>query len=170
MYISKDDPNRNYFLHHCQNIVKTEDGYVLQPVYYEVNDNHIEETDENKTNPTQNERIKNCSLCIHNSGDNCVIRTRLEKLSPNHVIPCWWNNKCDAYEPLQELTVINSIEEMINFIEKSENFFGSPEEYEEYQVDSWLLPPVIPLSCNVTYPSLSVFRSYFRFCIPPDPL
>lgn len=132
LYISKDDPNRNYFLYHCKNIVKTKDGYVLQTVYREVDDNHIDETKENKTNPTQNERIKNCSLCIHNSGDNCVIRTCLEKLPPNHFIPYWWNNKCDAYEPLQELTVINSIEEMINFVEKSENFFGSPEEYEEY--------------------------------------
>ena len=107
LYISKDDPNRNYFLYHFKNIVKTKDGYVLQTVYREVDDNHIEETKENKTNPTQNERIKNCSLCIHNSGDNCVIRTCLEKLLPNHFIPYWWNNKCDAYEPLQELTVIN---------------------------------------------------------------
>lgn len=96
---------------------KTKDGYVLQTVYREIDDNHIEETEENTTNHTQNERIKNCSLCIHNSGDNCIIRTHLENLTHNHFIPYWWNNKCDAYEPLQELTVINSIEEMINFVE-----------------------------------------------------
>lgn len=41
MYISKDDPNRNYFLYHCKNIVKTKDGYVLQTVYREVDDNHM---------------------------------------------------------------------------------------------------------------------------------
>ena len=132
MYISKDDPNRDYFLHRCKNIVKTKDGYTLQTPYYEVDDNHIEETEENKNNPTQNERIKNCALCIHNSGNNCMIRTHLENLPSNHFIPHWWNNKCDAYESLQELTVINSIEEMINFVEKSENFFDTPEEYEGY--------------------------------------
>lgn len=31
---------------------------MLQTVYREVDDNHIDETKENKTNPTQNERIK----------------------------------------------------------------------------------------------------------------
>lgn len=58
MYISKDNPNRNYFLYHCKNIVKTKDGYMLQNVYREVDDNHIEKTKENETNPTKNERIK----------------------------------------------------------------------------------------------------------------
>lgn len=132
MYISKDDPNREYFLYHCKNIVKTKDGYTLQTACYEVDDNHIEEAKENKNNPTQNEETKNCFLCIHKSGNACTIRTRLENLPPNYFIPYWWNNKCDAYKPIQALTIINSIDEMINFVEKTENFFGAGEDYEDY--------------------------------------
>lgn len=132
MYISKDDPNREYWLHHCKNIVKTKDGYTLQTPYYAVDDDHIEETEENKNNPTQNERTKNCALCIHNFVDNCVIRTRLENLPPNHFISHRLNNKCDAYEPIQALTIIDSMNEMIDFVEKTENFFGCEEIYGEY--------------------------------------
>ena len=63
----------------------------------------------------------------------CEIRNKIEpNLVKNAIILCGWNNLCDAFTPVYPLNVIHSEEEMIQFIEKTENFFGCVEEYEAY--------------------------------------
>ena len=39
---------------------------------------------------------------------------------------------CDAYTPVYPLTVVKSADDMIRFIERTENFFKCVEDYELY--------------------------------------
>lgn len=124
------ESNKNFFLHHLKNIVKTDTGYELQAPYDE-----NEENDDVKISQavksTYNDK-KCCDICIYHitgrfSG-SCIIREKLDSnLSYAH-----WNNLCDAYTPVHPLTVIKSEKDMIQFIEKTECFFGCAEEYEAY--------------------------------------
>ena len=134
MKISKDDINRNFFLHDFKNIVKTDTGYKLQQVYREVSDDEIIETEESKNNPNDNYHTKNCGFCVHgdNYGKWCSLRKRLENKPSNHTSYSHWVNKCDAYEPIDILTLISSKEDMIQFVVKAEGFFQCPEDYEYY--------------------------------------
>lgn len=124
--------NQDFYVNCLRNIIKTSDGnYELQPVYELVGD-EIFESESNKNNPT-NKDEKNCYICVHHdSCNNCLIRTKLENLPHNYYIQDHWQNKCDAYTPVHALNIIHSEEEMIEFIEKVENFFDSPESYEWY--------------------------------------
>lgn len=122
--------NRNYMLG-LRNIVKTEDGYILQKAYEENEDGEIIETQENKNNENPNGFFKNCYLCVHNRGKDCLLRTKLENVPHGHYYPNYYTYKCDAYEPVDQLNLIHDEEEMIRFIEKTENFF-SLENYESY--------------------------------------
>lgn len=123
---------QDFYLNCLKNIVKTKDGkYELQPVYELVGDK-ILETEENKNNPTS-KNDKQCCLCIyHDICNNCLMRTKLERLPKYQYIPDHYQNKCDAYTPIHALSVISSKDEMIDFIEKVENFFRCPEDYESY--------------------------------------
>ena len=131
MKISKSDyQNREYLL--ClRNIVKTENGYILQKVWKENENGEIVETPENKSNSNMNGFLKNCYLCIHNRGEDCLLRTKLENASENHYYPTYYTYKCDAFDPVLKLNLIHDEEEMIRFIEKTENFFTA-ENYESY--------------------------------------
>ena len=130
MKINKDNPNRNFLLHNLKNIIKTGNGYILQNCYKELNDEEIVAIGDVSL---MDYSKHNCDICIHHTTlDSCLIRNQLEKLPPNHFRYCNTINKCDAYEPIQELTIIKSKEEMVQFIEKTENFFGCPEDYENY--------------------------------------
>ena len=124
--------NRDFYLNTLRSIVKTDEGYFLQKVYDEDENGEMKQTEEDKSNPNKNNFSKNCYTCLHSSNEDCLFRTKLENLPKNHFIPCYWIANCDAYSPLLPLNIIKSEEEMIQFIEKTENFFGSPEEYELY--------------------------------------
>ena len=130
--MNKNDPNRNFLLNHYRNIVKTDDGYYLQKVYEEDENGIIRQASDSKTNLNKNEFSKNCYRCIHSDNENCLIRTELENCEKGHYIPFHWVGHCDAYSPVYPLNVINSENEMIDFIENAENFFDYPEEYESY--------------------------------------
>lgn len=125
-----NERNKNFFLHHLKNIVKTDTGYELQSPYDENEENDdvkIRQAVESICNDK-----KCCDTCIYHiigmySG-SCVIR---EKLDPN-LSYAHWNNLCDAYTPVYPLSVIKSKEDMIQFIEKTENFFDCGEDYELY--------------------------------------
>lgn len=136
LYVEKYDPNRNFFLNLYKDMVRTVDGYSLQNTYEEVDDKTIKKTIEHETNPNQNEFTKNCGRCTHYiklcGTSECVIRTSLENCSANHFIPSSWIANCDAYEPVFPLTIIKSEKEMVDFIDKVQNFFGCPEDYEAY--------------------------------------
>lgn len=124
--------NKYFFLHRYKSIVKKGESYILQSPYYESEDGGIEETEESVNNPNQNAMLKNCNICIYNNNNCCEIRANLENLDPHHFIPVGWNHNCDAYVPIQKLTMIRSKDEMIKFIEQTENFFGCPEDYERF--------------------------------------
>ena len=130
MKISIDNPNRDFFLHTLKNIIKTEDGFILKKCYEELENEEIIFVGEGALFDFTKH---NCAICIHHDiHDSCSIRNQLENLPQNHFIFSNSVNKCDAYEPIQELTIIKSKEEMVQFIEKTENFFGCPEDYESY--------------------------------------
>ena len=122
--------DRDFYLNRFKNIIKTDTGYKLQPVYAEDNNREII-----KVTDCADEKC--CDICIHHNRiagfHTCEIRNQIEpNLIKNAIIPCSWNNSCDAYAPVYPLNVIKSEEEMIQFIEKTENFFGCVEEYEGY--------------------------------------
>lgn len=122
--------NKKYMLS-LRNIVKTDDGYVLQKVYKENENGEIVETLENKNNENSNGFIKNCYICVHNRGMECLLRTKLENAPYGHYYSNYYMHKCDAYEPVELLNIIHNEEEMIQFIEKTRNFF-TEENYELY--------------------------------------
>lgn len=122
--------DRDFYLNRFKNIIKTDTGYKLQPVYAEDNNHEII-----KVTDCADEKC--CEICIHHNHiaglHTCEIRNQIEpNLIKNEIIPCSWCNSCDAFTPVYPLNVINSEEEMIQFIEKTENFFGCVEEYEAY--------------------------------------
>lgn len=122
--------NRDYMLG-LRNIVKTDNGYILQKVFDENESGEIVETQENKSNSNMNGFLKNCYLCIHNRGKVCLLRTKLENAPENHYYPNHYIYKCDAFDPVLKLNIIHNEEEMIQFIEKTSNFF-TEENYESY--------------------------------------
>ena len=130
--MNKNDPNRKFFLNHYRNIVKTDNGYCLQKVYEEDENGIIRQASDSKTNLNENEFSKNCYRCIHSDNENCLIRTELENCEKGHYIPFHWVGHCDAYSPVYPLNIIKSENKMIEFIEKTERFFDSTEEYESY--------------------------------------
>lgn len=120
--------DRDFYLNRFKNIIKTDTGYKLQPVYAEDNNHEIIKL-------TNCNDEKCCDICIHHIAGlhTCEIRNQIEpNLIKNAIIPCSWCNSCDAFTPVYPLNVIYSEEEMIQFIEKTENFFGCVEEYEAY--------------------------------------
>lgn len=130
-----NESDKKFFLNHLKNIVKTDTGYELQSLYDE-----NEENDDVKISQaiesTYNDK-KCCDICIHHNCisdlHTCEIRNKIEpNLVKNAIILCGWNNLCDAFTPVYPLNVINSEEEMIQFIEKTESFFDCVEEYEAY--------------------------------------
>ena len=130
------DYDRDFYLNLYKDIVKVGNEYHLQKTYEEDENGKLKKTLEHATNPTQNELTKNCDRCIHfvycGSLSNCTIRTALENCDAHSFIPSNWNANCDAYTPIFALNKIESENEMIDFIEKVQNFFGCPEDYEAY--------------------------------------
>ena len=130
--MDKDNPNKNFFLNIYKNIIKTDSGYSLQKAYEEDEDGNIRETSESRSNENNNSFDKHCFCCMHRDNEACMIRSVLENCSDNSFIPYRWVGKCDAYHPINPLNIIKSEEDMIDFMENTERFFGCPEEYEDY--------------------------------------
>ena len=126
------DKNKKFLLNSYRNIVKTDKGYALQKVYEEDENGELKETLESENNPADATFDLDCDTCIHNFNNCCMFRTMLEKLPKGKYIPINWTYKCDAYETVKSLNLIKSEEEMIQFIEKTENFFSCPEDFEFY--------------------------------------
>ena len=132
MIIDKNDPNRNFFLNLFKDIIWTGSGYHLQNVYEEMDDGNLKTTVKHEAIKHKLQLHRDCLFCTYSYGNNCLIRTELEQLPEHHYIPYWWNSVCDAYSTVQPLNIIKSENEMIDFIEKVENFFGCPEDFESY--------------------------------------
>lgn len=131
-----DNHNKNFYLNLLKDIVKTDTGYCLQKTYEENENGTLRKTAEHATNPTQNEFTKSCARCINyiycGHFGNCTIRTALENCQKNSFIPSNWVANCDAYSPIYPLNIIKSETEMVDFINKVQNFFDCPEDYESY--------------------------------------
>ena len=141
LYITNDvgdRENKHFFLNKFKNIINTNDGYRLQDVFisYENDQNILIETKENHKNKTDNglfsTKEKQCALCAHCMGYYCNILDELFEIPENCHKRITMVNNCDAYCPVKRLNIIKSKDEMIKFIELTENFFPSNEDYETY--------------------------------------
>ena len=119
-----------------QNIIKTDDGYKLQNNYYEDGERIV------PIIPYKNWDNHSCQLCSHfilvdrnifgSPRGYCEIHKKLLNLPEHHFVYSSRVVNCDAYDKVEKMNIIVSIDEMITFIEKTENFFGCPEDYESY--------------------------------------
>lgn len=114
-----------------RNIIKDGDGYKLQNNYYM-------DGDELKwVVSCRNQDNHRCELCPHFrelSGGNgcCDILNELFGLEPNAFAWSGLVLNCAAYDPVNRLNIINSMDEMVAFIVKVKNFFKNFESYEAY--------------------------------------
>ena len=115
------------------NIVKNGNDYALQNNYYQDGDRIV------PIIPFANRDNHNCFLCSHfnsmTSHDGyCDIYNSLLNVQEHHF--AWISTviNCAAYNEnkVEEMNIINSLDDRILFIEKTQNFFGSPEDYEWY--------------------------------------
>lgn len=124
-----------FYLNEYKDIIKTEDGYKLQPVFKRLQNGDIVRIEYSKSMSNQNALDKNCTVCVHSSEWRhtyiCRLRMELDK-HPVFLRYISHVHNCDACEYIGSLTVVYSEEEMIQFIEKTENFFPCPEYYESY--------------------------------------
>lgn len=118
---------------HLYNIIKTDGEYALQNNYYIDNERVV------PVIPHKNRDDHNCELCSHFTrldgyDGSCDIFNALLDL-PKHSF-AWTSSviNCMAYEDnkIEKMNIIKSLDDMITFIEKTKNFFSSPEKYEEY--------------------------------------
>lgn len=115
------------------NIIKDGDNYKLQKNYYEDGDNV------NAVVPFKDSDNHVCQLCRHfvlmdrgNGNGCCDIYNKLLNFPENHF---QWTSlvaNCAAYDKIEKMNIINSMDDMVTFIEKTKNFFGCPEDYESY--------------------------------------
>ena len=113
------------------NIIKDGDGYKLQNNYYQDGDHILPVVS------FENRDDHNCVLCSHfhcmDTFDGyCDIYNKLLTLQEHHF--AWTSSviNCAAYNKIEKMNIIKSLDDMVAFIEKTENFFGSPEAYEQY--------------------------------------
>ena len=113
------------------NIVKDGNDYKLQNNYYKDGDRVI------PVIPFENRDDHNCVLCSHFNcmdtyGGYCDIYNKLLNLPEHHFAWSLSIINCAAYDRIEKMNIIKSLDDMISFIEKTQNFFDSPESYEEY--------------------------------------
>ena len=130
-----EDYKRKEYLS-LQNIVKNGDGYGLQNNYYE-EDGRIA-----PVVPYKNQDDHVCQICSHFVFTNqntfgehcgyCEIYNKLLNLPKLHFVYSSQVVNCAAYDKVEKMNIISSIDEMITFIERTANFFGCPEDYESY--------------------------------------
>lgn len=113
------------------NIVKDGDNYKLQNNYHKDGNRIV------PVIPYENRDCHNCFRCTRfalmgDSDGHCSLYNRLLGLQESHF--AWTSSviNCEAYDPIEKMNIIKSVDEMIKFIENTQNFFGSPEEHEQY--------------------------------------
>ena len=118
------------------NIVKNGDDYELQNNYYE---------DDGRIVPVISYKDQDnhvCRLCSRFVFTNrnilgeycgyCDVYNKLLNLLKKHFAYANGVINCAAYDKVEQMNVINSLDEMVAFIEKVKNFFGCQEDYEVY--------------------------------------
>lgn len=103
----------------------------------------IKKTDDGQYKLENLKRIEldnhNCSICSYNidvdggRGGYCDIYNKLRGIEQqNHFVFNATVLKCDAYKKIEDLNIIKTYEDMVDFICDTENIFDSIEEYESY--------------------------------------
>ena len=115
------------------NIIKNGDNYELQNNYYEDGNRIVtvvpfKDSDNHVCQLCSRFVLMNRSTC----GGYCDIYNKLLNLPKNHFAYTGRVVNCAAYDKVEQMNVINSIDEMVAFIEKVQNFFRCPEDYESY--------------------------------------
>lgn len=115
------------------NIIKDGDDYKLQNNYYEDGDRVI------AVIPYEDGDNHICQLCRHFILTNkstcsgyCEIYNKLLNLSEHQFVYTGRVINCAAYDKVERMNIIHSLDDMIAFIERVQNFFGCPEDYESY--------------------------------------
>lgn len=115
------------------NIIKSNGQYELQHNYYIDGERIV------PVIPFESRDNHNCNICSYFTRMDqydgyCDIFNKLLDLPEHSYV--WSSNiiNCAAYNEnkVEKMNIIKSLDEMIEFIEKTANFFDSPEAYEEY--------------------------------------
>ena len=115
------------------NIVINGSNYELQNNYYKDGNSIVAVV------PFENRDNHNCFKCYHFTSmgaydGHCDIYNSLLNLQKHHF--AWTSSviNCAAYDEdkVEQLNIINSLDEMVAFIERVKNFFSCPEDYESY--------------------------------------
>lgn len=129
-WIEKD--TKTFLLNDIKNIVKSGKQYDVQNAYMEDGDGNVTETPDSQfcSNPDLEHRL--CEKCSNHVVTGRFLLCDVAKTVTGIITPCAYIRKCAAYNPVERLNIIKTELDMIHFIEKTESFFGSPEDCEEY--------------------------------------
>ena len=118
------------------NIIKSGDGYALQHNYYEDGDRLA------AVIPYEHSDNHCCEICSKFHFTNmstlgcycgyCEIYNKLLNVPKNHFVYSSMVANCAAYDKVEKMNIIASMDEMVAFIERTANFFGCVEDYEAY--------------------------------------
>ena len=114
-----------------KNIIKDGNNFKLQNNYYKDGESIL------SVIPFDQRDDHNCELCSHFTrmteyDGYCNIYNNLLGLKDNAF--AWTSSiiNCFAYNKIERLNIIKTLDDMIAFIEKTKNFFRCSEDYEEY--------------------------------------
>lgn len=130
-----DDVNKKFLVNGYRDIVKNEDGsYRLEPVYKFDDNNELKYLGQKAKN--NNELEKRCWRCVYHFGSNnipdCMLRTEMDNPQENIHRHCGFVANCDAEDVIEPFCIINSMDEMVSYIERAECMFDCSEDYENY--------------------------------------
>lgn len=123
-----EQPKEYYekILFSAHNIVEDGDGYRLQNNFYKDGDNIVQVK-------SILDSSHNCSVCSHyKTTGSCDIYNKLLNLQENSLMTTAQVVSCDAFDVVNKMNIVGSLDDMVSFIEKTKNFFDSQEDYERY--------------------------------------
>lgn len=133
MSISKEEQTRlrKEALEYIYNIVRNDDEFALQHNYYMDGEKFM------TVIPPMNSDRHSCQVCSRfcDMGDikgYCDIFNILMGAKDNQIFWTGWVANCEAYDPVEQMNVIKSMDDMVAFIERTKNFFQSEENFESY--------------------------------------
>ena len=128
-----DQENRSFFLNSYKNLIKTDNGFELQPVVEEDENGKFRFLGEYDLMDYCNHDCWYCKYFIDRGKfKECEFCTKLLKFDTPKFFVASCINHCDVYTPIQAMNIIKTESDMIDFIEKVKNVFCCPEDYEDY--------------------------------------
>lgn len=133
---STEQNNISFLLKQYKDIVKNDDGSfrLAHRCIPGTNNSYVKFVDTGVHSHNELEHECYCYKCkyceLNYPFDFCLLRTTLENSSIK--VPTHYVANCDAYNPIEYLNIIHDKNEMINFIEMVQQYFGNPEYCEKY--------------------------------------